>query len=226
MNLGSRVRIFWVEKNKYYLGTVTKKRLTRFGGFSKKANKTMCFVEYDNGVYEWIDMAVGRLATPTAAKNAARAKRDAKKTAYRRPRKKRKKKIQSNNSGTPTNTTTDPGMVGLVFDSPTNPKFETITTKWVKELDPYKNLQAHLVTTRYNSTLPIASDVTNFDHTQILNILHFPGDKDAQKLIEEGLLWRSKNGFIGECCLSYIYSKFATLATLLGITSERREVYL
>ena len=87
------------------------------------------------------------------------------------------------------------------------------------------NLQDHLVTARYNSALPIASDVTNFDHTQILNILHFPGNKDAQKLIEEGLLWRSKNGFIGEYCLSYFYSKFAKLATLLGITSERREVY-
>ena len=50
-------------------------------------------------------------------------------------------------------------------------------------------------------------------------MLHYPGDLNTQKMIEEGLLWSSKDGFIGESCLSYLYCKFAKLATLFGITT-------
>ena len=38
-------------------------------------------------------------------------------------------------------------------------------------------------------------------------------------MIEEGFLWSSKDGFIGESCLGYLYCKFAKLATLFGITT-------
>ena len=50
-------------------------------------------------------------------------------------------------------------------------------------------------------------------------MLHYPGDLNTQKMIEEGFLWSSKDGFIGESCLGYLYCKFAKLATLFGITT-------
>ena len=114
----------------------------------------------------------------------------------------------------------DSRMIGLVCDSPTNPKFETITSIWNKGFDPYKNLQDYLITHKYNSALPIGSDVTDFDHTKIVNILHFPGEINTQKCIEEGLSWKAENGAIGESCLRCPISKWAKLATLLGIDTD------
>ena len=88
---------------------------------------------------------------------------------------------------------TDSRMIGLVCDSPTNPKFETLASIWNKGFDPYKNLQADLITAMYNSALPIGSDVTDFDHTKIVNILHFPGEINTQNCIEKGMLWKAEN---------------------------------
>ena len=119
-------------------------------------------------------------------------------------------------------------MIGFVFNSPTKPAFKTLASQVVQEMDVFKELQLYLETKGYNSALPIGSDAESLDDITNLNILNFPGDKDTQKQIEEGLLWKSKNGYIGECCLSYFLSKFAKLANLLGITTDEdneRAVY-
>ena len=58
-------------------------------------------------------------------------------------------------------------------------------------------------------------------------MLHYPGHLNTQKVIKEGLLWRSSYGFIGKSCLSYPFSKWAKLENLFDSNKEheKREVY-
>ena len=57
--------------------------------------------------------------------------------------------------------------------------------------------------------------------------MHYPGHLNTQKVIKEGLLWRSNYGFIGKSFLSYPFSKWAKLEFFFGSIKEheKREVY-
>ena len=69
-------------------------------------------------------------------------------------------------------------------------------------MEAFKDLQAYLETKKYNNAIPIGSDAKSLEDIKIILtiLLHYPGHHlqiQTQKLIEEGLCWRSRNGFIG-----------------------------
>ena len=68
-------------------------------------------------------------------------------------------------------------------------------------MEAFKDPQAYLETKKYNNAIPIGSDAKSLEDIKIILtiLLHYPGHLQiqTQKLIEEGLCWRSRNGFIG-----------------------------
>ena len=74
-------------------------------------------------------------------------------------------------------TNKDPGMIGFVFSSPTDPAFKTPTSQLVQEMDLFKELQLYLETKGYNSALPICSDAESFGDIEVFNWFHFSAIK-------------------------------------------------
>jgi hypothetical protein len=58
----------------------------------------------------------------------------------------------------------------------------------------------------HTSPIPIASDAECLEDINTVIIKHFPGDVLLDKMMEEGLLHKTKNGYLAEPCLQFLVS--------------------
>ena len=106
--------------------------------------------------------------------------------------------------------------VGTQFDPPQN----CPASKASANLESFKKIQAYCdARPHLNSPIPFATLADNLNDIFTLYILHFAGTENLHRLIKDGLLWKTKNGYIGEACIRLDNSIIKKTQYSLGLSA-------